>query len=65
MQPFWTTVIATIILFGLALLALAIGLLLTGKVRLKKKCGWTKNGSCSVCKKECKEDDKDLSDKSK
>lgn len=59
MSSFWTTVIATIVLFALAIIALGIGFLITGKVRLKKKCGWeAKSGSCSICKKkECKDDD--------
>lgn len=63
MNSLWTTIILAIILFGLALVSLGIGLLLTGKVRLKKKCGWEeKSGSCSICKKkECegKKDDRD------
>ncbi|MCC5832007.1 MAG: hypothetical protein JJU12_03070 [Chlamydiales bacterium] len=59
------TIIAAIILMGLVIAALAIGLLLTGKSRLKRGCGLSpdrkKKGdsSCSICgdrKDECDKD---------
>lgn len=56
------TILAAIILMGLVVAGLAIGLLLTGKARLKRGCGLSpeqkKKGdsSCSLCgekKDEC------------
>lgn len=62
MDNFILTIIAAIILIGLAIAGLAIGLILTGKSRLKRGCGFSpdkkKKGdsSCPTCgdrKDEC------------
>ncbi len=55
------TILAAIVLMGLAVTLLAIGLILTGKSRLKKGCGSLPQGrkkdcqgksSCSLCHKD-------------
>lgn len=59
------TILAAFILMVLVVIALAIGWLLSGKNRLRKRCGWQpkdKNSStCNICgaKKKCDEDDDD------
>lgn len=64
MSSFLTTLVITIVLVGLALAALAIGLILTGKSRLRrgscgmdptklrdKSCDEEKQSSCGLCGK--------------
>lgn len=58
-----TTILAAIVIMGLVVLALLSGFLITGKIRLKKRCGMTpKNGddSCPLCgsDKRCDEEKK-------
>lgn len=47
-----TTILAAIVIMALVVLALLSGYLITGKIRLKKRCGMTpekKDGSCPLC----------------
>ncbi len=59
------TIIAAIILMILVVAALGIGWLLSGKDRLRKRCGWQpkdkSSSTCHICgeKKECDQDDDD------
>lgn len=58
------TIIAALILMAFVIAALGIGLLLTGKSRLRKRCGYVpKSGesTCQICgdKKVCKPEEKD------
>jgi len=62
---FILTIIIAIILMGLVVAGLAIGLLITGRSRLRKRCGWTpgkkdeKTTTCPICgdKKICDEEE--------
>jgi hypothetical protein len=69
MTSFLPTIIAAVIVVALALCGLGIGYLLTGKNRLKKRCGWTPKSDnpddqCTMCgrKSPCDESDKDESE---
>ena len=59
------TIIVAVILMGLVVAALAIGLLITGKSKLRRGCGLApsndKKKQCPLCgaDKECKEEDND------
>lgn len=63
----FSTTIAAVILMGFVVFCLLIGYLITGKVKLKKRCGMlpkndkTKEDGCGVCgrKTRCDEEDDD------
>lgn len=63
MSTFWFTVTISIVLCLICLFLLAIGLIFTGKIRLKRGCGVDPNkcgkNKCDLCQKDKEDEDED------